>query len=102
MGEYVANVLHKLDRTLTLADDDRRLLHERQAYFHAMLELAKGKRAFFNLDTPAALAHIQCANEYFRSRRLALASVMIRTAPSLLLKLYDWRDRLLLGASTRF
>jgi len=102
MLEHVTSVLQKLDRTLTLGDDDRRLLHQRQAHFLALLELAKGKRAFFNLDTKAAVAHIQRANEYFRSRRLALTSAMIRTMPSLLLKLYDWRDRLLVGVSTRF
>jgi glycosyltransferase involved in cell wall biosynthesis len=102
MFEHVTTVLRKLDCTLALGDDDRRLVRERLAYFLALLELAKGKRAFFNLDTQAAVAHIEGANEYFRSRRLTLASAMIRTTPKLLLRLYDWRDRLLVGGSTRF
>jgi glycosyltransferase involved in cell wall biosynthesis len=102
MGEHLMRVLSKLDRTLPLPDTDRRLLRERQAYFGAMLELAKGRRAFFGLDTAAAVAHIERANEYFKSRRLRLTSAMIRTTPNLLLKLYDWRNRLRLGVSTRY
>jgi glycosyltransferase involved in cell wall biosynthesis len=102
MGEHLMQVLSKLDRTLPLSDADRRLLRERQAYFGAMLELAIGKRAFVRLDTAAAVAHIERANEYFKSRRLTLTSAMIRTTPNLLLKLYDWRNRLRPGVSARY
>ncbi len=102
MAERALTVLGKLDRTLTLDQDDRQVLRERQAYFRAALELAQAKRAFFNLERDEALAHIARANAYFRSPRLTVASALIRTVPSLLLRLYDLRDRVWVGTSTRF
>jgi glycosyltransferase involved in cell wall biosynthesis len=102
MAEHALIVLDKLDRTLTLEPAQRRVLRDRVDYFRATLELAQAKRAFFNLEGATALSHIARANAYFRSPRLALVSVLIRTVPNLLLKLYDWRDRVWVGASTRF
>lgn len=102
MAEHALTVLANLDRTLTLDPAQRRVLRDRQDYFRASLDLAQAKRAFFNLDWAVARSHIARANTYFRSPRLTLASVGIRTVPGLLLKLYDWRDRLRFGVSTRF
>jgi glycosyltransferase involved in cell wall biosynthesis len=102
MAEHALIVLGKLDRTLSLDPAQKRVLRDRMDYFRAALELARAKRAFFNLEWVLARSHIAQANTYFRSPRLTLASVGIRTVPGLLLKLYDWRDRLRFGASTRF
>ena len=102
MAEHALAVLGNLDRTLTLDPTQSRVLRDREDYFRAALDLARAKRAFFNLDWVVARSHIARANAYFRSPRLTLASVGIRAVPGLLLKLYDWRDRLRFGASTRF
>jgi glycosyltransferase involved in cell wall biosynthesis len=102
MAEHALIVLDKLEQSPTLGAEDRQVLRDRQSYFRAALELAQAKRAFFKLERAAALAHIARANRYFRSPRLTVASVLIRRAPTLLLKLYDWRDRLWVGTSTRF
>jgi glycosyltransferase involved in cell wall biosynthesis len=101
MADHALLVLDKLDRTLPLDDEDRRVLRERQAYFRAARHLAQGKRAFFNRRQNEAIAHLARANDYFRTPRLTLAAALIRRVPGLLLKLYDWRDRLIVGSSTR-
>lgn len=101
MADQALLVLDKLDGMLALDAADRRVLRERQAYFRAARHLAQGKRAFFNRDEDEAIAHLARANDYFRTPRLTLAAALIRRAPRLLLKLYDWRDRLLVGSSTR-
>jgi glycosyltransferase involved in cell wall biosynthesis len=102
MAETVLKVLDKVDRELALSPAHRAAVHARQAYFRARLELALGKRAFFRLDTPRALAHLERANDYFRSRRLRMVCALMRVSPGVLLRLYRLRDRLLVGADTSF
>ena len=102
MAEHALAVLHKAERTLDLSAQDFEVLQQGQAYFHASRELALGKRAFFRLETDRALEHFRRANEFLRSPKLTVVCAMMRTMPGLLLRLYGLRDRVLLGADTRF
>lgn len=102
MAENVLRVLDKAAKTLNLSAGDFAVLEQRRAYFRAVLELTRGKHAFFRLDTTAALEHIERANEYFRSRRLRVVSALMRTFPGALLRVYRLRDRLVVGADTSF
>jgi glycosyltransferase involved in cell wall biosynthesis len=102
MAEHVVQVLDKTDRTLALTPAARETLRRQRAYFQAQLALTRGKRAFFDQQPETALRHLHEANTFFRSPKISVACALIRTAPRLLLRAYDWRDRLLIGASTRF
>jgi glycosyltransferase involved in cell wall biosynthesis len=102
MAEHASRVLQHAAQTLPLGERDRRLLEERVRYVTATQRVAEAKRAFFKLDTDAALALLEEANRYFQSPKIALARAMLHVAPGLLLKLYDWRDRMVVGSSTRF
>jgi len=102
MAGRVVTVLDKLAARLDLAPGDRAAIAERKAYFRAMLDLAEGKRAFFRLETDAALEHLERANGFFKSRRLRLVCAVMRTFPGVLLRVYRLRDRLLVGADTSF
>jgi len=100
MAQYVLQVLAKMASRLPLTPDDLDVVRQRQEHFRARLELARGKLAFFRLDTRAAVEHIRRANEHFNTRRLRLACAVIRTAPRLLLGLYRLRDRFIVKADT--
>jgi len=102
MAEHVLTVLDKAARTLDLPPNDCAVLERRRAYFRARLELAQGKRAFFNLDVQTALESIRRANLFFKSTKLTLVCALLRTCPRVMLRAYRLRDRLLLGADTSF
>lgn len=102
MTEHALRVYDKLAGVLDLDPARRTLLEERRAYFAATLARHRGKRAFFQLDAPAALAHLRQANAYFRSWKLGLVCALLRFAPQLLLGAYRLRDRLFLRAGTEY
>ena len=102
MATYALQVLDKMARELSLSPPDREVLAERQAYFQARLELARGKDAFFRLDQRAAVEHLQRANEHFNSWRLRIICWLIRLFPGTLHRLYQLRDRVLTRANTSF
>lgn len=105
MAENVLTVLDKFaagPAALTLPPADRQALELRRAYFRARLEIAYGKRAFFQLDPGKAREHLERANALFRSPRLSLVCVLLRLFPGVLLKVYRLRDRHIVGADTSF
>jgi len=105
MAENVLTVLDKFaagPAALTLPPADRQALEIRRAYFRARLEIAYGKRAFFQLDPGKAREHLERANALFRSPRLSLVCVLLRLFPGVLLKVYRLRDRHIVGADTSF
>jgi hypothetical protein len=102
MGQRVLHVLDKLAARFGLTPEDRAAVEQRQAYFRAHLDLAKGKQAFFRLETAAALEHLERAYEFFRTRRLRLICMAIRRFPGALLRIYRLRDRLIVGSDTSF
>jgi glycosyltransferase involved in cell wall biosynthesis len=102
MGEHALAVLDKAHRTLNLTPSDLEALERETARYRAALDLARGKRAFFALDVDAAVEHLQRANKHFRSAKISLVCALMRYMPTLMLRMYSWRDRLVLGADTRF
>jgi len=87
---------------LDLPAEARAMVAERQQYLRARLELARGKHAFFRLDTSTAIAHLDRANQFFGSRRLRIVSALMKTFPGALLRAYRLRDRFVVGADTSF
>jgi glycosyltransferase involved in cell wall biosynthesis len=102
MGEHALAVLEKAERTLKLTPSDFEALERETERYRAALDLARGKRAFFALDVDAAVEHLQRANKHFRSTKIAVVCALMRYMPTLMLRMYSWRDRLVLGADTRF
>lgn len=102
MAQHVLHVLDKAAQTLPLRPNDYAALRERRRYFRAVLDLARGKHAFFRLDTTGALEHIERANAVFKSRRLRVICALIRLFPGVMLRAYRLRDRLMIGADTSF
>lgn len=101
MCQHIVRVLDKAARELPLTDRQRSLVAERRAYFAAMLRMHEGKQAFFAGEHKEALQALSEANAYLRRRKMALAILLLRVMPGLLLRAYDMRDRLVFKASTR-
>lgn len=101
MCSHVIRVLDKAAREMPLTVSERQVVTEQRRKFVALLRLHEGKRAFFAGDPQTAAAALHDANAYLRQRKLALAVVLMRLVPGLLLRAYDLRDRLVFGASTR-
>lgn len=94
-------ILDKVERT-ELAPDDRKVVEKRRAWAHAMLRLHQGKQAFFRGDTKEAIGGLKEANAYFGSPKLRFTLLLLKSAPRLLLRAYEMRDRLVLKTSTKF
>jgi glycosyltransferase involved in cell wall biosynthesis len=101
MCEHIVRVLDKAARETTLTAAQRALVAERRADFVALLRLHEGKRAFFAGDHKKAAAALAEANVRLRRRKIAVALLLLRFVPGLLLRAYDMRDRLVFRASTR-
>lgn len=95
-------ILDKITRTMTLAPDEDEVVRRQRAWANAMLRLHEGKQAFFRGDTRAAIEGLTEANAFFGSRKIALALWSLRSAPRLLLRAYDMRDRFILKTNTKF
>lgn len=94
-------VLDKADQTLGLTSREKEVLRRERARFEALVHLFEGKSAFFRGEAKAAIEALDKANAFFRSRKIALALILLRLAPRLLLRAYRTRDRLLLRASSQ-
>jgi hypothetical protein len=101
MCQHIVRVLDKTAREMHLTPRQRAVVAARREEFAALLRLHEGKRAFFAGDHKRAVAALTEANVYLRRRKLAIALVLLRIMPGLLLRAYDLRDRLVFGASTR-
>lgn len=102
MGERALEVLEKAGRTLHLTPHDREALERETARYRASLDLARGKAAFFRMDVEGAVEHLRRANQHFRSPKISLVCALMRHMPTMMLRMYSWRDRLILRADTRF
>lgn len=101
MCQHIVRVLDKAARELPLTPAQRTLVAGRRAYFAALLRLHEGKQAFFAGDHAGALRALSDANVHLRRRKIALAILLLRFVPGLLLRAYDMRDRLVFRTSTR-
>lgn len=101
MCQHIVRVLDKTARTMALTAGQAALVAERRAHFAALLRFHEGKRAFFAGDRKTALAAISEANAHLKRTKLAIAIMLLRIMPGLLLRAYDVRDRLVFRTSTR-
>jgi glycosyltransferase involved in cell wall biosynthesis len=101
MCQHIVRVLDKTVRNMALSPAQAALAAERRAYFTALLRLHEGKRAFFSGEHKEALQALTEANAELKRTKLAIAIVLLRIMPGLLLRAYDVRDRLVFRTSTR-
>jgi glycosyltransferase involved in cell wall biosynthesis len=101
MCQHIVRVLDKTVREMTLTPAQLALVVERRAYFDAMRKFHEGKKAFFAGHHEHAVKALTDANAHLRRRKLAMALVLLRIMPGLLLRAYDLRDRLVFRMSTR-
>jgi glycosyltransferase involved in cell wall biosynthesis len=102
LSEHVIEVLEKVRQRTDLTPSERAIVDEQDEYFHALLRLHEGKRAFFSGDTAGAIDGLTEANRFFRNRKTALTLMMLRVAPRLLLRAYDLRDRFYFRMITKY
>jgi glycosyl transferase family 2 len=101
MCQHIVRVLDKTARAMALTPAQAELVADRRAYFMALLRFHEGKRAFFAGDRKAALSALTEANVRLRRIKIAIAILLLRVMPNLLLRAYDARDRLVFRTSTR-
>jgi len=101
MCNHIVRVLDKTAREMTLTPAQQTLVAARRAYFAALLRLHEGKRAFFAGDHKQAVQKLSEANAHLGRRKIALAVLLLRLMPGLLLRAYDIRDRLVFKTTTR-
>jgi hypothetical protein len=101
MCQHIVRVLDKTTRSMALTPAQAGLVADRRAYFAALLRFHEGKRAFFAGDRKQALAALAEANVRLKRVKIAIAIVLLRVMPNLLLRAYDVRDRLVFRTSTR-
>lgn len=101
MCQHIVRVLDKAARELPLSEPQRALVARRRAYFSAMLRMNQGKQAFFAGNHKEALQALSEANAFLQRRKIALAILLLRIMPTVLLRAYDMRDRLVFKTSTR-
>ena len=101
MCHHIVRVLDKVSREMSLTPAQQALVAARRAHFSALLRLHEGKRAFFAGNHKEAVRALSEANAYLRRRKIALALLVLRFTPGLLLRAYDMRDRLVFKTPTR-
>lgn len=94
-------VLAKAEQTLQLTPSELEAIHQQRRDYDARIALQQGKSAFFHGDPQAAIEHLRAANAYFESKKLAISILLLRAAPSLLLRLYHLRDALVFRTDTK-
>ena len=102
MLKSALRVFAKFEARADLTPSQRAAVATQRTRFEAELHFYQGKKAFFDGDVPLAVAEMSAANAVYRSRKIALAVVLLRLAPGLLLLAYDLRDRLVFGQTTRY
>jgi glycosyltransferase involved in cell wall biosynthesis len=89
--------IHALTKRLALWPEDSeevRLLLEAKAQKVAELETIRGKMALRSRNFPAAIVHLQAANRYYASAKLAIVIILLKLAPELVAFAYELRSSL--------
>lgn len=102
LSEHILEVLTKVKQRTDLTPSERATVDMQYEHFHALLRLHEGKRAFFSGDTAGAIDGLTEANRFFRNRKTSFTLMMLRIAPRLLLRAYDWRDRFYFRMITKY
>jgi glycosyltransferase involved in cell wall biosynthesis len=100
MCKSILKVLEKLAH-MDLSAEEATAVQQRVVYYQALLRLYEGKRAFFQGDRRTAIAKLKEANRFFKSLKLSLALLLLRTVPGLLRRAYEVRNHLLTSPSIR-
>ncbi len=102
MCKRILRVLEKVNQTARLTPAEREALERERTRYRATLNLHEGKRAFFRGDVLTAIDKLTAANSYYNNRKLSLTLGLMRKAPGLLMRVYNFRDRFILKASTKY
>lgn len=102
MCRHILKVFDNVRSRGALSTADLKVLQVQTTRFRALVCLNEGKRAFFSGNARHAIAKLSEANAILRSKKIDLVLLMLRAAPQLLLRAYNLRDRLFLGADTKF
>lgn len=102
MCRHILKVLDDAAARNDLSVTEVETLALQRGHFGALIRLNEGKRAFFAGNPERAIAKLTEANRFLRSSKISVALLMLRAAPQLLLRAYNLRDRLLIGANTKF
>ena len=81
MAEYKIQVLTKSLALWPRDSEEVRLLLQAKDQKIAELETLRGKLALRNQNIPAAAAHLQAANNYYKSAKISMAVVMLKWTP---------------------
>lgn len=102
MCKHILMVFEKAERSLDLTAQERETLSQSIARFRALQRFHEGKRAFFEGDTKRAIEGLAEANRSLKSRKVSVMLMLLKLAPRLMLRAYDMRDRLVIGADTKY
>ena len=83
LAEYNLQVLTKALSLWPQGSEEARLLLEAKAKRVAELETIRGKLALLSQDVPAAVAHLQAANTYYKSVKKSTVIFLLKLAPRL-------------------
>jgi glycosyltransferase involved in cell wall biosynthesis len=83
LRESVMKLLSGLDRKLTLSDEQKALVLRRIAFHQAHQNRVMAKVYLHQGDYENAAASLAKANSYFKSRKLTLALLVLRSSPKL-------------------
>jgi glycosyltransferase involved in cell wall biosynthesis len=102
MCRHILKVLVDAEKRNKLTASQEAALKLQISRFYALVDLNEGKREFFAGNAAGAIEKLKKANAFFRSTKIALAMMALRAAPQLLLRVYNFRDRIVLGTNTKF
>ncbi len=94
MADYNIRVLTNALALWPQNSEETKLLLQARAIKTAELDTIRGKIALRDQDIPAAIAHLQAANEYYKSTKVSATISMLRLMPRLVLATFRLRGLL--------
>jgi glycosyltransferase involved in cell wall biosynthesis len=91
--EGLVAVLDKAARDPRTTAGELELIEQQRRLHRARIALEKGKQAFLAGDTAGAIRDLAQANLHYKSAKLTIILLALRTSPRLLRAIYRWRDR---------
>lgn len=91
MTEYKLKVLTQSLALWPEGSEEAELLLRAKAQKIADLEIVRGKLALRNHAIPAAIAHLQAANSYYKSPKISAVIFLVRLMPRLVLGVFKLR-----------
>ena len=99
MCKSVLQVFDKLEQSGGLTPEETEALQHRRLEHLAKLQLCEGKVALSEGDFTTAASKFAEANAFFKSRKIGISLLMLRFAPWMLLRAFNFRNRLVNAAS---